>query len=411
MLKIIMEDPINTAFFSKTPSSFLRTLFKALLNAQDAIRLDSLEYLHKYLKYLFDLQGILPFYQHSIEFFTAEKTALNLDKTHINLSSIAEENASSMNYSLNFANSSNFARKNSEDFGFNFFEDSIISSPGFEEKKLEEKFIEKHDEILEEKLNLIEKLEEKPSVFSPINEEIWFEILFNLKEKTKDSSVKVRDSSLEVLFSLLLSFGYTFSVEFWGKINKEILRVCFEEILRNFLCLLSLDTNCLRVLLIKAFNNLAKLVGLYIKENEGLLQEFLEIVRTFSQMRNEFLAKLSLSTLRSILAYSSKKFSKNSRGIIVKFIEEICEDSTPNSLMDRENLELFFPKSSSDLMKGFGSCEAVFRPVNLRFNIKDCLTKCVVQLLVINITKEFVERNVGFLSNEVISQIYLQDSS
>ena len=74
--------------------------------------------------------------------------------------------------------------------------------------------------------------------------------------------------------------------------------------------------------------------------------------------------------------------------------------------MEKENLEMCFPRNSNNLSKTVETYEAVFKPVNLRFDVKECLTKCVVQLLIIGITRELIERNVGLLSNEV-NQVFI----
>ena len=284
-------------------------------------------------------------------------------------------------------------RKNSDDFA-TFFEDSLISSPGIENFK-------------RPAVQKAAFLVEKPVKTGVFNEDAWFSILWNLKEKVKDLSAKIRESAEEALFSLILNFGYMFKSEFWTIIHKEVLRSLFGEMLKNFLNTNdSSENNTFPCLLSRAFGNYSKVISLYLTENQESLLDFLEIIKDFSENKHEFLAKLALSSFRAVLTKSFKKFSRSSWDLVVKFIKETLEVSTPKILMEKENLEMCFPRNSNNLSKTVETYEAVFKPVNLRFDVKECLTKCVVQLLIIGITRELIERNVGLLSNEV-NQIFI----
>lgn len=402
MLKIIVEDAQNLNYFIECPSEFLATIFHALNSSQDSIRLECIDYLLKYIKHLFDFFGVLPFLSHQqqtqaqtyaisgisddVSYQSHEKNPSVLDRVHINLSSIAEENPSV-----------DFLRKNSEDFA-TFFEDSIISSPGIE--NLKRSAVQKPPQITEKSV--------KTGVFT---EDAWLSILWNLKEKVKDLSARIRESAEEALFSLVLNFGYTFRNEFWPVIHKEVIGSFFEEMLRSFLQTSdSPENHAFRCLLSRTFGNYSKVISLYLPENQESLRDFLEIIKEFSENKHEFLAKLALSSFRAVLAKSFKKLSRISWDLVVKFIRETLEISTPKNLMEKENLEMFFPRNSSNLSKTVETYEAVFKPVNLRFDIKEILTKCVVQLLIIGITRELIERNVGFLSLEVKSLYFLKNS-
>ena len=400
MLKIIVDEPSNMSFFLEIPSEFLQTLYLSLSSSQDSIRLDSIDFLLKYLKHLFTYLSILPYYCHQMIPLNEDDNVLSnaeknqstapIDKIHINLSSIMEETPSIyMN------------RKYSEDLGLTFFENSGITSPGliFDTEEPSE-FLREHDQEPLFKANILPD----PSTHQ-FGEDLWIGVLEAFKLKTKDLNPKVRECGLEALFWLVLNFGYTFSAQFWEVVNKKIIKGCLEELLKQFMNGINnslIEGNVYRTLLMKGFSNLGRVIGTYIKENEGLYSEVLDIVKIFTNMRNEFLAKLALSSLRNILSRTSKKFSKKTWFLTVMFLNDLLDESTPSMLMERENLELPFPKSSSDLMKGFGSSEAIFRPVNLRFNVKDCLTKCIVQLMTIGIVTEVVEKNVALMSNEVI---------
>ena len=277
-------------------------------------------------------------------------------------------------------------RKNSDDFA-TFFEDSLISSPGIENFK----------RIAVQKAAF---LVEKPVKTGVFNEDAWFSILWNLKEKVKDLSAKIRESAEEALFSLILNFGYTFKSEFWTIIHKEVLRSLFGEMLKSFLQTNdSSENNTFRCL---AFGNYSKVISLYLTENQESLFDFLEIIKDFGENKHEFLAKLALSSFRAVLTKSFKKFSRSSWDLVVKFIKETLEVSTPKILMEKKNLEMCFPRNSNNLSKTVETYEAVFKPVNLRFDVKECLTKCVVQLLIIGITREFGQISILFVKKLLI---------
>lgn len=393
MLKIIVDDPSNLSSFIESPMDLLSLLFTSLNSSQDSIRLDSVDFLLKYLKYLFDYNGILPFNSHQQVVYTFpddasyasnEKNPSVIEKMHINLSSIVEETPSF-----------DFVRKNSEEFGgLTFFEDSIISSPSFDMKKNTYKNKE-NKEIVLERIKL-----DCEDIY--LGEDTWYLILFHLKEKVKDAHTKVRESSLEAFFTLLINFGYTFKSEFWALINKEIFSSLFEELLKGFLSSSTpLENNSLRYILNRSFNNYTKLISSYLAEYTGFLMDFLNTVKSFCETKNEFLAKLALSSFRNVLFKSFRKFSKESWEMIVKFLASLLEESTPRNLMEKENLEMAYPVNANKLGKSSESYEAIFRPINLRFNVKDCLTKCMIQLISLNITRELVERHVCFLPVEV----------
>lgn len=67
--------------------------------------------------------------------------------------------------------------------------------------------------------------------------------------------------------------------------------------------------------------------------------------------------------------------------------------------MEAQNLDLEFPKSSFEIHKS----KSVFRPKNLKFDAEACVTKCVVQLLLIGIVKDIVENFLSQLSDEVFN--------
>lgn len=376
MLKIIVEDPTNMSCFLDSPSEFLQALYQALMNSQESIRLDSIENLLKFFRFLLDSLGILPFtieqtvfpILEDLSYQTSEKNQSIIEKIHINLSSIAEE-----------IQSIDFLRGNFEDLDLNSMEDSLLSSPGIESKR-------------------------PFKILINLGEDIWFGVLSHLKELLKDSNSKIRDSGLDAFFSLILSFGYTFTPDFWLKVNKEIIKISLEDMIKSFV--FNVEVISMKSQLNKGFSNAAKLIAVYLNDNESFLKEFFGIIRVCTGLNNEFLAKLSLNSFRTVLAKSSKKFSRDSWEFVVKFIKELLIESNPNKLMDRENLEIDFPKNSSELLKGFGNYEAMFRPINLKFNIKEMLTKCVVQLMLVGATKEMVEKNVGSLTNEVLYNDY-----
>ena len=383
--------------FLENPREFLKTLYKSLNSPQDSIRNDSIDCLMKFLKFLFEFLGIQPLnnrfpleedfgLQRNIENIetlalsgSVEKNFNMFDENHlkINMSSVVEENNGSSLENI----------RNSEDFGLNFFEDSILSSPTFEEtnKKARKSSI----------------LREQPG----FGEEDWFEILYNLKEKFKDSVMKVRENALEGLFSILLSFGYSFQADFWIRVYREIIRKSFEELVRDFLMhsMENIEINVLRFLLKKAIFNLAKMQGLYLTENDIFLTEFLDIIAFLLNVRNEFLVKLALGALKSVISKIAHKFSRNCWKLIVNFLCESLEDALPKQLMNKENLDLGFPKNCGDLIKGFGSAFAIFRPINLGFDPKEVVTKSLEILLILGIIKEI---NINALAIEVFSLIY-----
>lgn len=65
--------------------------------------------------------------------------------------------------------------------------------------------------------------------------------------------------------------------------------------------------------------------------------------------------------------------------------------------MEAQNLDLEFPKSSFEVQKTKG----VFRARNLKFDSEACVTKCVVQLLLIGVVKDIVENFLSQLTDEV----------
>ena len=351
--------------FLESPRDFLKTLYGSLNSAVDSLRSDAIEFLMKYLKFLFEFLGIQALNTPADVELSGANDGFPLggdeSRIKINLSSVLEENNGSANELLK-----------SEDFGLNFFEDSVLSSPTYENRRSS-------------------VLKEQPG----FREDDWFEILFNLKEKLKDPAMKVRENALEALFSIMLSFGYSFQVDFWIRVYREILRKSFEELVRDFLAGTSSnatsstsETNVLRFLLKKATVSLARMQGLYLQDNDIYLREFLDIIGYLVGVRSEFLAKLAFGALKSVVLKSKKKLARGYWKLVVRFLCECLESSIPRQLINKENLDLGFPRSAGDLLKGYGSAFAVFRPVNLSFNIKEVLTKSLDLLLIVGIIRE-----------------------
>lgn len=352
--------------FLESPRDFLKTLYGSLNSPVDSLRSDAIDCLMKYLKFLFEFLGIQALNTPADVEISGTNDGFPLggdeSRIKINLSSVLEENNGSANELL----------KGSEDFGLNFFEDSVLSSPTYENRRSS-------------------VLKEQPG----FREDDWFEILFNLKEKLKDPAMKVRENALEALFSIMLSFGYSFQVDFWIRVYREILRKSFEELVRDFLLGTSSnstsgtsETNVLRFLLKKATVSLARMQGLYLQDNDVYLREFLDIIGYLVGVRSEFLAKLAFGALKSVVLKSKKKLVRGYWKLVVRFLCDCLENSIPRQLMNKENLDLGFPRSAGDLLKGYGSAFAVFRPVNLSFDIKEVLTKSLDLLLIVGIIRE-----------------------
>lgn len=353
--------------FLESPRDFLKTLYGSLNCGVDSLRSDAIDCLMKYLKFLFEFLGIQALNSPADAELSGANEGFPLggdeSRIKINLSSVLEENNGS---------AANELLKGSEDFGLNFFEDSVLSSPTFENRRSS-------------------VLKEQPG----FREDDWFEILFNLKEKLRDPAMRVRENALEALFSIMLSFGYSFQVDFWIRVYREILRRSFEDLVRDFQATTSSnlpsgtsEANVLRFLLKKATASLARMQGLYLQDNEVYLREFLDIIGYLVGIRSEFLAKLAFGALKSAVLKSKKKLARGYWRILVRFLTECLDSAIPRELMNKENLELAFPRSAGELLKGYGSVFAVFRPVNLNFDVKEVLTKSLDLLLIVGIIRE-----------------------
>lgn len=84
--------------------------------------------------------------------------------------------------------------------------------------------------------------------------------------------------------------------------------------------------------------------------------------------------------------------------------------------METQNLDIEYPKNSNDLIK-LKNYEPIFvifsfkfyrfifkkRQKNLKFNVNECVTKCVVQLLLIGTIKDIIDQFLQQLSDEVLT--------
>ena len=68
---------------------------------------------------------------------------------------------------------------------------------------------------------------------------------------------------------------------------------------------------------------------------------------------SEFLSKLGFGALKSVVLKSKKKLARGYWKILVRFLNECLEKSIPRQLINKENLDIPFPRTAGELLKGY----------------------------------------------------------
>jgi len=100
------------------------------------------------------------------------------------------------------------------------------------------------------------------------------------------------------------------------------------------------------------------------------------------------LAKVSVSAFKYMVNTCAEKFSNEEWESIVIVINKIIKNTTPDQLLESKNIQP--PTSESDR--------------NLKFSSSECITQCVVQLLMVGVIKEFTEKYYEKFSEQQIEK-------
>lgn len=216
-----------------------------------------------------------------------------------------------------------------------------------------------------------------------------------------ETRAKVQSKSLDSLFLILQQYGHSFSNDFWTMTFRGVLRPLFDEIHYTFHTKSQKndpqknELDHIKKSCENAFNYLIKLFSSFFDVLGGLFHEMIEILMNCIQNTHEGLAKISITSLGTMITRNAEKLNKDHWGIIVDTIEKIFKLNTPKQLMDHKVLEI--EQGAQEKNEG-----QVGQHIN--FNTEECVTQCIVQLFSIGAIKELIESQYQYFENHV--QIY-----
>jgi len=227
---------------------------------------------------------------------------------------------------------------------------------------------------------------------SALSEGNWITLLTSLFTLCSDSKKKIRREGTTILFEILKSYGKEFSQDFWQVVLSGVIKPLFDEIQYYFQSkneeeLLSYNDSCREI-----FSNMIDVYYIYYDKLSCFTEDFLKILMHCIDNPKGNLAKISINALKQLITQCHNKFSENEWSMMVNICSEIVENTTPYQLLEYQT--------------GKHSARGD-RPNKKSVSIssEECLTQCIVQLLMIALIKDVADTYDQYLSDDQLKRI------
>eukprot|EP00743_Colponemidia_sp_Colp-15_P003456 GILK01003731.1.p1 GENE.GILK01003731.1~~GILK01003731.1.p1 ORF type:complete len:1011 (+),score=223.74 GILK01003731.1:78-3035(+) len=239
---------------------------------------------------------------------------------------------------------------------------------------------------------------------------VWFPILTGLSRLIGDSRFDVRARALDVLFDILKHHGTKFHADLWVLIFKGVLFPIFDSMNYGEQGTYRDDEHWLKTTCLSALMALIDLFSFYFDRLVFLIGDMLDLHVKCVRHQNESMARIGVSGLKQLIVQTGDRFTVEIWQSVVQTMATLVFDTTPKQLMDLEivnnRLQLLSPPTDQD--------EPLVLDKNslLPFDADRVVTKCVVQLLLIDAFREVIDKHYPRLSVDLLMTLLaaLEDS-
>ncbi|CAG8578931.1 18788_t:CDS:2, partial [Acaulospora morrowiae] len=170
----------------------------------------------------------------------------------------------------------------------------------------------------------------------------WYPLLFGFHDVIMNGEdLEVRTRALNSMFDTLKKFGFTYSLEFWGAICRQILFPIF-GILRSRSDISKFSSHedmsvWLSTTMIQALRNMIDLFTYYFDTLEVMIDGILDLLGCCIIQENDTLARIGCSCLQQLIVDNVKKLDYDHWGKISSKLVQLFESTTPYNLLDEEH--------------------------------------------------------------------------
>lgn len=247
----------------------------------------------------------------------------------------------------------------------------------------------------------------------------WFPALFGFYDIIMNGEdLEVRRLALDSLFTTLKTHGTSFPVEFWDTICRELLFPIF-AVLKSSRDLSRFSTQedmsvWLSTTMIQALRDLVDLYTFYYDMLERFLDGLLDLLCVCICQENDTLARIGTSCLQQFLENNVQKLDATRWERVVSTFVKLFRTTTPHQLFD-EGLRVeidggtpeiadsndsqgqsILPAPLTPTTSEQVSGEAKFSASDRRRIFKQIIVKCVLQLLLIEMTNDLLRNDAVY---------------
>ncbi|KAF8450474.1 hypothetical protein L210DRAFT_3386076 [Boletus edulis BED1] len=246
----------------------------------------------------------------------------------------------------------------------------------------------------------------------------WFPVLFGFYDIIMNGEdLEVRRLALDSLFTTLKTHGNSFPIEFWDTICQELLFPIF-AVLKSSQDLSRFSTQedmsvWLSTTMIQALRDLVDLYTFYFDILERSLDGLMDLLCVCICQENDTLARIGTSCLQQFLENNATKLSTTRWERVASTFVKLFRTTTPHQLFD-ESLRVEIDNNSIDLDSSADSAGQAILPAPLsptserspseakpslssrRRVFKQIIVKCVLQLLLIEMTNDLLRNDVVY---------------
>ncbi|EIM23122.1 Sec7-domain-containing protein [Wallemia mellicola CBS 633.66] len=273
--------------------------------------------------------------------------------------------------------------------------------------------------------------QQQPPVDDPMVR-FWFPILFSFYDIIMNGEdLEVRNIALDSLFATLKIHGSSFRVDFWDTVCQKVLFPIF-SVLKSPVDLSRFNTHedmtvWLSTTMVQALRNLVDLYSHYFEILESKLEGLLELLRACICQENDTLARIGSSCLQSLIESNAEKISDERWETLTSVFTTLFQNTLASELFNeslRQDLDsaeqtpadpsqsgfvLPLPLTSTTIEEG-----TVLRSNERRTLFKQIITKCVLQLLLIDAVRELLFNDKVYLAippQQLLRFVHLLDES
>ncbi|KAF9226522.1 hypothetical protein BS17DRAFT_775771 [Gyrodon lividus] len=245
----------------------------------------------------------------------------------------------------------------------------------------------------------------------------WFPVLLGFYDIIMNGEdLEVRRLALDSLFTTLKTYGGAFPIEFWDRVCQELLFPIF-AVLKSSQDLSRFSTQedmsvWLSTTMIQALRDLIDLYTFYYEILERFLDGLLDLLCVCICQENDTLARIGTSCLQQFLENNANKLSAARWECVASTFVKLFRTTTPHQLFD-ESLRVEIDGSTSEFDTNESNGQAILPaplsptgerlPSEIKPSLgdrrrvfKQIIVKCVLQLLLIEITNDLLRNDAVY---------------